>query len=322
MKRVIVAIIITISSSILVSCNASLDEILLVGDTEIPYSKMALNMFPRNTTAGDLATQMADVKSLGINFIRVNFWFDTQYMPTSGSVPDFSQFDAVVAAAAAEGISILALLNPVPEWLVGNPSWKSIFVDQYVTPVVSRYKNSVKYWEVYNEPNEETNGFTGTADDYFDLLKQVSIAIRAEDPTAKVVAGATSNIVLYDVGNWEYTQRLVDLGLETYADVLNIHYYSELDIELSVVGGALVQSVNIPNWVTETGKFGQSNQKDYFESIMPYIEKSLGPEKIFWYCYVEGVGSETVHPDDTFGLVTYHAGQRSESSLYTLLKNQ
>lgn len=51
-------------------------ELILVGETDIPYEKLAINMFPRNQTAGSAASQMQDVKSLGINVARANFWFD------------------------------------------------------------------------------------------------------------------------------------------------------------------------------------------------------------------------------------------------------
>lgn len=61
----------------------------------------------------------------------------------------------------------------------------------------------------------------------------------------------------------------------------------------------------------------------YFDRNMPYIEKSLNPERIFWYCYVSGAGeNEQKHPDDTYGIVTVYEDVRYESSLYTHLKNR
>lgn len=323
MKNFLFALAILASPVLSTGCEQKLEELLLTGGSETPYHKLGLNMFPRNRTTGDLAAQMNDIKSLGIDWIRVTFWFDTFYMPTASSAPNFDRLDEVVLAANAAGINILAVLHPAPDWLAGG-GWKTVYVNNFVKPVVSRYKNYVKHWEVWNEPDSMTHGLlSGSADDYFELLRMASAAIRAIDPSAQIVAGATVNIVVDGLDKFNWTQRLIDLGLAQYADILNIHYYSDLDIELSAFGGPLVKSAGMPVWVTETGEKGQGKQKDYFDRNMPYIDKSLGPERIFWYCYVSGAGeNEQKHPDDTYGIVTVFEGVRYDSPLYTHLKNR
>ncbi|MGK7346418.1 MAG: glycosyl hydrolase [Candidatus Nitrospinota bacterium M3_3B_026] len=301
----------------------SLEETLLVGGHEAPYHKLGMNMHPRNRTTGDIASQMADIKSLGIDMIRVTFWFDTQYMPTANSARDFSMFDEVVAAAKAQGIGIVAILAYVPDWLRGT-GWKTTFVNEYVYPVVARYRNDIDYWEVWNEPDELTHGvLDGSADDYFDLLKKVSPVIRRLDPSAKILTAATTNIVGDGLSKFDWTKRLLDLGVSQYADILNVHYYSELDIELSAVGGKLVESSGMTVWVTETGRKGHAGQLAYFEREMAYIDKSLNPERIFWYVYVEGdEAGVSTPPDSTYGLLTAWGGGVTKSSLYTHLKGR
>jgi len=296
----------------------------LTGGAQTPYDKLGITMFPGNRTAGSLSTQMSDVAALKIKWIRATFWFDTSYMSSSGAEADFSRFDEIVDAAEAAGLDVLPILGYVPSWLEGDSNWKTVFVNDYVIPMVKRYKGRIKNWEVWNEPDEIKYGvLDGSADDYFDLLKQVSAAIRATDPSAKVVAAATANIVSDGTAKWEWLQRLIDLGLSQYADVLNIHYYSDTDIELSAIGGPTVQQAGMTVWVTETGKSGQSSQQSYFDSNLTFIDTSIAPERIYWYCYVQGEGTdEEVAVSDTYGLITYSGGVRYESSLYTHLKTR
>jgi hypothetical protein len=296
----------------------------LNGGTKTPYDKIGLTMFPGNRTAGSLSSQMSDIKTLKVKWIRVDFWFDTSYMANSGATPDFARFDEIVNSAEAAGLEVLPILAYVPNWLVGDPNWKDVFVNYYVIPLAQRYKGRIKYWEVWNEPDEmKYNVLNGSAEDYFDLLKRVSTAIRNNDPSAKVVSAATANITADGVAKWEWLKRLIDLGLSQYADVLNIHYYADMEIELSSIGGPTVKKAGMPVWVTETGKSGQGSQKSYFDSNMPYMDKSIAPERIYWYCYVQGEGAnEEVIPSDTYGLIAYYGGMRYESTLYTHLKTR
>jgi hypothetical protein len=283
---------------------------------------MGLNMFPRNRTAGPLADQMNDIRSLGVRYIRVNFWFDSAYMSGPGAQPDFTQFDEMVDAADGAGLEILGVLAPVPSWLRGSGDWKAVYAEKFVTPTVSRYKARVKYWEVWNEPDEDAAMFDGTPESYFELLKPASAAIKSADPEAKVVAAAPVNIVSKGGAKFAWLEKLVTLGLRQYAAVLNFHYYSNLDMTLGVSGKALMEKAAMPLWVTETGIIGQDRQLDYFKKNLPYIENALNPERIYWYCYIQGEGEhEETHPADTYGIVTMYNGQRFESPVYALLKS-
>ncbi len=299
-------------------------ETVLVGGAEVPYNKIGMSMFPYNTVVGSLPNQMADIKSLGVNYVRMDLSFDENYMASAYSGRDFSRFDKYINAADNAGLDIVAILAYVPNWLRGNPDWKSIYINNYVKPVVKRYKGVVKNWEVWNEPDDLTyNSLDGSPGDYFDLLKRASTAIRSIDPSATVVSAATTSIVLGGVDNWNWTQKLIDMGLSQWADVLNFHYYSELDPELSALGGNMVKNAGMRVWVTETGKKGQSNQESYFKTVTAYINKSLNPERIYWYTYVAGhLTANGIHPDDTYGIVTFYNGSIYQSPLYTLLKNR
>ena len=301
----------------------SVEETLLVGGGEVPYGKLGITIFPRNRVMGDLATQMQDIKSLGFKHVRITFWFDESYMSSLRGGRRFAHFDEAVNAARAAGLEVVGILGYVPNWLRGG-GWKNVFVSQYVNPLVRRYGGSVKYWEVWNEPDELTyDVLNGTPEDYFDLLKKVSSAIRAINPGLTIVSAATANITADGLDKFNWTERLMELGLSNYVDVLNFHYYADLELELSAFGGPLVKKWGGRVWVTEIGKSGQAAQKSYFEKNVAYVNKSLNPELIFWYCYVQGAGrNEKVSQEQTYGLRTVSGGAVIDSPLYVHLKNR
>ena len=308
--------------SLALSCQVKTSETVAGGSGSIPYSKIGLNVFPGNRTAGPLVDQMRDISSIGVRYIRVNFWFDTIYMNAPHSSPNFTRFDEMVDAADAAGLEVLGILGPAPAWLTGSGDWMGVFAQKYVTPVVSRYKGRVSHWEVWNEPDGSTPPLDGTPEMYFQLLTAAHNAIKAADPGAKVVAGATVNIVSEGGAKVAWMNRLVDLGLKQQADILNFHYYSGLDVTLATAARTVVERTGLPVWVTETGIIGQDRQLDYFNKNVPYIDKALNPERIYWYCYIQGEGEhEETHPADTYGIVTVYDGQRYESPLYGLLKS-
>jgi polysaccharide biosynthesis protein PslG len=98
----------------------------------------------------------------------------------------------------------------VEPWIVlcyGNPIYKSefrlgakIFTDEetmdawlkYVEATVNRYKNVVKEWEVWNEPNLRDGGF----EEYANLLMKTAVIIKKVQPEAKVIGFSLAGIRL------------------------------------------------------------------------------------------------------------------------------
>lgn len=89
----------------------------------------------------------------------------------------------------------------------GNPLYKSdirlgakVFTDEktmeawlkYVEATVSRYKNVVKEWEVWNEPNLKNGGY----EEYANLLMLTAERIKKVQPESKVIGFAVSEIPL------------------------------------------------------------------------------------------------------------------------------
>jgi len=89
---------------------------------------------------------------------------------------------------------------------------------RYVTAVVQRYGDRVKYWEVWNEAN--SGHFIGTPQEYFGVLKTAYETIKGLDPKATVVGIAGCP------GWMGFTEAVLKLGGLNYMDVLSYHDYA------------------------------------------------------------------------------------------------
>ena len=93
-----------------------------------------------------------------------------------------------------------------------------VWVKEYVTPVVGHYKDTIRHWEVWNEPYYE---FAGRAADYVKLLRASYEAIKAIDPELQVygTCGPPGSMSL----NW-YAEVFAEGGMQ-YQDGVSGHFY-------------------------------------------------------------------------------------------------
>ncbi len=152
---------------------------------------------------------------------------------------DWSHTDLVVNAAAANGITLIARLDGVPEWArPANTTWKYIDPDYYdayadfVYAFVQRYKDCVHYFVIWNEPNTaaEWGGRKPDPTAYTELLKRAYTRAKEADPTATILLaglapnleGENSTLALNDL---VYLDRLYDAGAASYFDGVAVHAY-------------------------------------------------------------------------------------------------
>jgi len=117
--------------------------------------------------------------------------------------------------ARADGIGLSPLLTDE-----GTAAWR-----RYVRATVSRFKDRVKVWEVWNEPEcgiffKVRPGSTWCAD-YLELLRITAGEIRAADPAARVAAGATAGTPGDD-----QIAGMFERGFAQMADIYTFHGYS------------------------------------------------------------------------------------------------
>lgn len=174
------------------------------------------------STTEDLKQAVELMKEAGVGWVRMDFlWGDIE--PESGQF-QFGKYDNIVDLLSKNNIHILGLLHYSTDWASSCGRWNcppqdfQLFVD-YAVRVATRYKDKIKYWEIWNEPDSSTywepqDGLKS----YCTLLKNVYVALKKVDPDCKILNGGIAN-------GLASVNHLYDNGAKGYFDILNIHIF-------------------------------------------------------------------------------------------------
>jgi polysaccharide biosynthesis protein PslG len=164
---------------------------------------------------------------------------------------DFTTADQRTQAAASLGIETAGVLASSTDWALA-PGVKDrktfpVRLDAWATyagKVASRYASTIRYWEVWNEPNSTSfNAGEGTAFDYATLVRTAYAGVKAANPSAKVGLTAAN----YDVGYLrQVIQGLAEQGAAGSFDFIALHPY-ELVLRMLGPNGELQYLEIVPN---------------------------------------------------------------------------
>lgn len=202
------------------------------------------------------------MKDAGVGMVRVDFlWQDVE--PRRGCF-DFTKYDRIVDILSGKGIEILGILGYAADWASPSGSWNDSPLDNslfiaYARVVVERYKDRIRHWEVWNEPDSSV--YWKNQDGlkrYCVLLKEVYGVLKEVDPGCTVLNGGLT----HSLAN---VNRLYDSGGKGSFDALNIHIFENpadtaaaaTRVKAYVRACAKVMRRNGDGdkkiWVTETG---------------------------------------------------------------------
>lgn len=260
----------------------------------------------------------------GIGWLRMGIWY-ALLKPTVDSPYRFEEagYDAQIAGTRSAGLEILATLAFPPPWNSTAPPDPPPGVDpthfpprnlrawaDYVFQTVSRYKDKIHYWEVWNEP--DLQGFWhGTPEQYAELLAVSYDAIKRADPQAKVLLGG---IAMSETETEPFLTGILSdprYPAARYFDIMNVHSYSPKEIakqKLEAVRRILARygAADKPLWMTETGYSsdpslqkdpryqGPEGQAQWLRDMIPFALNELGAQKVFWFQLFD-------YPDDFTG---------------------
>jgi len=91
---------------------------------------------------------------------------------------------------------------------------------EYVRFIVHHFKGRVTYYEIWNEPSNDTPLQWIQPDDYINLVKQTVPVIREEDPDVKIVVGG---VALINPGGLDYLFDLLNSDIMPLVDVVSWH---------------------------------------------------------------------------------------------------
>ena len=227
---------------------------------KVPHGFVGINLdgpgFPA-APGVNLDGELAQIHAAGVQRIRVIFsWAAAQPYASFADVPsgtataftdvggvptDFSQMDALVAAAARHQIAVQPIVLYAPSWdgtgasmsTIARPARSGPYAN-FLTALVHRYGRRgsfwrtqhavqpITQWEIWNEP--EISYFWPTqpfAASYVALLKAAHTAIKHADPHAQVVLGGLTG------RSWQFLQDVYDVkGAARAFDIVASHPYT------------------------------------------------------------------------------------------------
>ncbi|MFA7283620.1 MAG: beta-galactosidase [Candidatus Omnitrophota bacterium] len=270
------------------------------------------------------------MRSAGAGWVRLDFlWEDIE--PSEGSF-NFEKYDNIVRLLTEQGICVLGILNYSTDWASSCGKWNCspkdnrVFLN-YASQVIRRYKDRVKYWELWNEPDSAVywNPQDGLKS-YCALLKEVYREAKRIDPHCKILNGGLANGI-------SSVNRLYEAGAGGYFDILNLHFFQNpLEGKNSIKAVAaypkLAYKIMKRNgdagkkiWITETGCPGVKTgldvkcwwlgknpnervQAQWVKEVYTELLKDPEVEKVFWAFFrdTKGHWGDGV---DYFGLVRW-----------------
>ena len=223
----------------------------------------------------------------GIKFERLTFWWSGLQPGGPGSA--LNQFYLPMSYVDQErkhGIQVVGVLVNTPEWAQADPSAgprsvpKNLNLDwndpnnywgQFVQSVVKMYAGHIDQWAIWNEPDitpSDPNAayyiWSGTPDDYAQLLKVGYKAAKAANPNAKIMTAGVTYWTDIHSNRPQYFQRILDSLAKDpsapannwYFDIATLHLYTNPESLFKVPNlfHSLMQAKGFdkPIWINET----------------------------------------------------------------------
>ena len=186
--------------------------------------------YPEETTTMTIIKNDFEfLKRHNIHLLRISFGWDA--IETEKSKFDWLFWDDFVKMAVDDyGITLVPYICYTPRWNSRGEN-DSLFFWNYppkdfnefgvfMTHLVDRFKDRIKTWELWNEPDIEIY-WQGSVKEFAEFIKIGADAVKKADPTSKVVLGGLA----YDPYFLLHLFR--DYGLSPYIDIVNCHNYYE-----------------------------------------------------------------------------------------------
>ena len=236
----------------------------------------------------------------GLDWAEVN--------PSAG-IYNFASLDRFISLNQSRGAEMIYTFGRTPQWASLHPSAPGPYGpgqcappanlavwDSYVRAIVTHAAGKIKYWELWNEPNDPAF-YCGDMPTMVTMAQHASKIIKSIDPSALILSPA----VTASSGPGWLSAFLAEGG-GAYVDVIAFHGYSSANAEdiLNVI--AVYKKVmhvhgaaRKPMWDTEANWAGSGNlQPPTIAHQVGFIPKyyllqwSQGVSRFVWYAYDGG----------------------------------
>jgi len=181
---------------------------------------------------------------LGASWVRFNFWAGTfgRVTITPGAPPsvnaDWSKAKVMVRALRKQGLYVMGEVAQCPRKLSSRPNDTAVagdagpiynrvkpadyaLWDQLMTKLAADFCEDIKVWEIWNEPNLADLYWTGTVEDFAELVHHSAAALRRGNSEARI---AGCGLTDFSRSGRTFADRLFQLGIGKDLDILTVHY--------------------------------------------------------------------------------------------------
>jgi PKD repeat protein len=154
---------------------------------------------------------------------------------TSRGVYNWGTLDSWVSRAQQQNVQLTYTFGRTPTWASSSPTTSCNYApgecvapadytnwDNFVTALATRYKGKIKYYEMWNEPND-TGFWKGTTAQLVEMTSRAANIIHSIDPNAEVESpGATWT----STTAWAWLDGYLTAGAGPYLDDIGFHGYT------------------------------------------------------------------------------------------------
>ncbi len=242
----------------------------------------------------ELETASRLIRLAGISCVRDRFsWSSIE--PQKGTYR-WGHYETSARIQHEAGLTVYQIFHDCPGWASGKrdsryPPNKPSDMGDFFSKMVGHFKDRVKYWEIWNEPDIEVF-YLGKPKEYAACLKETYPRIKEADPEAKVL------ICSFAMAPAKFAEGVFREDVEDYFDIYNVHYYGDVKgivWRLNSHKKLLAKhGVKKPIWVTEMGAVHPVAKKADFETLKPeasYLVKAYvyglanGAERFFYFIF-------------------------------------
>jgi hypothetical protein len=248
------------------------------------------------TQTPNAATWMPPIAQTGLSWVRMSAAWN-QLQPTQGAFV-YAPMDSIVSSAAANNLQVSAILAYSTSWISSNqgtfPLSNLSAWSTYAGTVVGHYAGKITYWEIWNEPENFSNG--GTPANYASIVVPAYNAAKAANPNAQLgISFAEVDV------NW--MKQAINAGAADHFDYIALHPYSTIDAMSQGWEGDYLNIVktvrtmlaandpakaNVPIWFTELGDeigFNGATETDQANNLVKGYSMGLaeGVTRIDWF---------------------------------------
>jgi hypothetical protein len=273
---------------------------------------------PMTESPAAVAGEWALLGDSGAGHVRTSFYWP-HAQPAGPATTDFAATDAVVLAAAREGLGVLPVVQGTPPWAGSRPTSPPprADLDRYLKALVARYgpsgtlwsehpqvsRHPIRHWQIWNEPNlTQYWSRQPFARSFVRMLHAARRALREADGGARVVLAGLPN------RSWTALRSIYRAGGREAFDAVALHPYTGKAghvvklVRLARRQMARFRDARKPIWITElswpatkgtrrrtgfeTSNAGQAQRLRRALHLLAAERRELRIRRVYWYTWL------------------------------------